>query len=85
MITFEQFQQQSPKPTKENYEAFVRMCRAFNAADCESYAEGKEKILISMNFISEELELVEDSSCGSPEVIEVFDRHCNAAELNRRF
>lgn len=39
----------------ENVEAAMRFIKGFGCEDCDSYAEAKEKILISMESISEEM------------------------------
>lgn len=42
MISFEQFQAQCPqKPDRENYDAFIRMSRAFRADHCDDYLTAK--------------------------------------------
>lgn len=39
----------------KNVKAAMRFIKGFGCEDCDSYAEAKEKILISMNSISEEM------------------------------
>lgn len=76
MITFEQFQLEVPDdPSRENYDAFVRMCTCFFAEDCESYKEGQQKMLASMDMISQEMEYSDESYNT------IFRRHGNPEEL----
>lgn len=39
----------------ENVEAAMRFVKGFGCEDCDSFAEAKEKILISMESISDEM------------------------------
>lgn len=78
MITFEQFQKEVPQePTRENYDAFVRMSRAFRADHCTSSKAAEQIILDSMDLISNDLYESEDTVAYR----DVFKRYADLDEL----
>jgi hypothetical protein len=60
MLTFDSIKKEHPEMDEANIEAFLRFARCFDCLDANTFDEANEKILISMEMLSDELEFIED-------------------------
>jgi len=61
MLTFQSIKREKPELSDADILAFLRFCNCFECLDADSYDDAHNKILISMESISDEMECADNA------------------------